>query len=364
MEKINFDSLLFLLKEAKEKNKKILITFHSVGDSDSVSSAIALKRFFGDNAKVSTPDYITTNATRMLKVANINENEISKGFDTDCDIVVLVDVNAFEDCGSFNYYLNDFKGDIVIIDHHALHNIEKDKVYVYNDENSNSTASIIYEIFEQLEFDVDVKIKYLLVYGIISDSATASIIYEIFEQLEFDVDVKIKYLLVYGIISDSADLKNAFPKTFIQIGKLLEDTGSNYQALLNMIEPLPDPKSRLNVLIDSCAAEKYIIGNILFIYGRAHSHANVSADVALKAGADLALFFSIGAEGISFSARLRETLDKKYDLHMGKIMKMLAPIIRGSGGGHPCAAGAYGPVTSTENEFKEAFMEELKKHIS
>jgi len=331
MEKINFDSLLFLLKEAKEKNKKILITFHSVGDSDSVSSAIALKRFFGDNAKVSTPDYITTNATRMLKVANINENEISKGFDTDCDIVVLVDVNAFEDCGSFNYYLNDFKGDIVIIDHHALHNIEKDKVYVYNDENSNSTASIIYEIFEQLEFDVDVKIK---------------------------------YLLVYGIISDSADLKNAFPKTFIQIGKLLEDTGSNYQALLNMIEPLPDPKSRLNVLIDSCAAEKYIIGNILFIYGRAHSHANVSADVALKAGADLALFFSIGAEGISFSARLRETLDKKYDLHMGKIMKMLAPIIRGSGGGHPCAAGAYGPVTSTENEFKEAFMEELKKHIS
>jgi len=331
MEKINFDSLLFLLKEAKEKNKKILITFHSVGDSDSVSSAIALKRFFGDNARVSTPDYITANATRMLKIANINENEISKGFDTDCDIVVLVDVNAFEDCGSFNYYLNDFKGDIVIIDHHTLHNIEKDKVYVYNDENSNSTASIIYEIFEQLEFDVDVKIK---------------------------------YLLVYGIISDSADLKNAFPKTFIQIGKLLEDTGSNYQALLNMIEPLPDPKSRLNVLIDSCAAEKYIIGNILFIYGRAHSHANVSADVALKAGADLALFFSIGAEGISFSARLRETLDKKYDLHMGKIMKMLAPIIRGSGGGHPCAAGAYGPVTSTENEFKEAFMEELKKHIS
>jgi nanoRNase/pAp phosphatase (c-di-AMP/oligoRNAs hydrolase) len=330
MENITFNSLLFLIKEAKDNNKKVLITFHSVGDSDSVASAIALKQYF-ENVKVITPDYITANATRMLKVAGFKPEEISKDFDENSDLVILVDVNNFEDCGRLNYYLKNFDKNIIIIDHHVIHNIEKERVFVYNDENSNSTSSIIYELLKQLKFNISINTK---------------------------------YILLYGIISDSADLKNAFPNTFTEIGELLKDTNTNYQSLLNMIEPLVDPKSRLNVLIDVCSAEKYIIGDILFFYGNSHTHANVSADISLKAGADLALFFSIGMEGISFSARLRETLDKKYNIHLGKIMKELAPIIRGNGGGHPCAAGAYGPVIATEKEFKEIFIDKIKKHIN
>ncbi|MGC8648797.1 MAG: DHH family phosphoesterase [Candidatus Micrarchaeia archaeon] len=330
MENITFNSLLFFIREAKENNKKVLITFHSVGDSDSVASAVALKQYF-ENAKIITPDYITANATRMLKVAGFKPEEISKGFDENSDIIILVDVNNFEDCGSLNYYLKNFDKDIIIIDHHILHNIEKERVFVYNDENSNSTSSIIYELFKQLKFNTSVNTK---------------------------------YILLYGIISDSADLKNAFPDTFVEIGALLKDTGTNYQSLLSMIEPLVDPKSRLGVVADICNAEKYIIGDVLIFYGQSHTHANVSADISLKAGADLSLFFSIGMEGISFSARLRETLDKRYDIHLGKVMKELAPIIRGSGGGHPCAAGAYGPVITTEKEFKEAFIGIIKKHIN
>ncbi|MCL5433371.1 MAG: DHH family phosphoesterase [Candidatus Marsarchaeota archaeon] len=328
MEIISFDALEFIVKEAERKGKKVLITFHSIGDSDSVASALALKNLF-NNTVVATPDAITANAIRMLKAVDIDYNIITNKFE-DADIIFLVDVNNFEDCGNFRYNLENFKKDIVIIDHHALHQINNANVSVFNDEKFNSTSSIIYELIKRLKFPLNKSLG---------------------------------YILLYGIVSDSADLKNTFPDTFIQIGELLKFASVNYNELLSKIEPAIEPKSREATLEDICTAEKIIINDLLFIYGKAHSHANVSADVALKSGADLVLFYSLNTAGISFSARLVGTFDKKYGIHLGKIMKELAPIIDGSGGGHPCAAGAYGPLVNAEIAFKEAFIKKIKDMV-
>ncbi|MGC8572217.1 MAG: DHH family phosphoesterase [Candidatus Micrarchaeia archaeon] len=329
MEVITFDSLEFMVKEVRANTKKVLITFHSIGDSDSVASALALKEIFGDYATIATPDAITANAIRMLKAVDINPKIITNDFD-DADIIFLVDVNNFEDCGSFRYKLEEFEKNIIIIDHHMLHQINKQNVFVFNNEKYNSTSSIIYNLLKRIKQPIS-KI--------------------------------LAYIILYGIISDSADLKNAFPETFIQIGELLKYVGVDYDELLSKIEPMIDAKSREETMEDVCKAEKIIIGKLLFIYGKAHSHANVSADVALRSGADIVLFYSLNSEGISLSARLAETLDKLYGIHLGKIMKDLAPIIKGSGGGHPCAAGAYGPVAEAEEQFKQAFIEKIKYYV-
>jgi nanoRNase/pAp phosphatase (c-di-AMP/oligoRNAs hydrolase) len=62
---------------------------------------------------------------------------------------------------------------------------------------------------------------------------------------------------------------------------------------------------------------------------------------------------------VSFSARMRPPLDRKLHLHLGVLMQSLAKIINGTGGGHPCAAGAYGPLTSKGREFEDKFRERI-----
>ena len=84
--------------------------------------------------------------------------------------------------------------------------------------------------------------------------------------------------------------------------------------------------------------------------------ANMDADDAIKVGADVSLFYSISSNEISFSARLRPLLDKERGIHLGKVMASLAPIIKGHGGGHPCAAGAYGRESDAAQEFVNSFI--------
>ena len=48
------------------RDKRTLLTFHSIGDTDSISSAFALLKFF-NNATIATPDFITGNSRRILE---------------------------------------------------------------------------------------------------------------------------------------------------------------------------------------------------------------------------------------------------------------------------------------------------------
>jgi alanyl-tRNA synthetase len=100
---------------------------------------------------------------------------------------------------------------------------------------------------------------------------------------------------------------------------------------------------------------------MLMLYGQARMHANKVADDAIRIGADVALFYTISKREISFSARLRPPLDAECDINLGKTMKSLAPLINGNGGGHPCAAGAYGTNRSNAPTFIKSFISEIRK---
>lgn len=69
MRAIGFDELCDLLKEYRDK--RVVLTFHTIGDRDAVGSAVALSTFF-PRSEVVTPDFITNNAKRMLSSLNLS----------------------------------------------------------------------------------------------------------------------------------------------------------------------------------------------------------------------------------------------------------------------------------------------------
>ena len=324
MEAVDFETLQAFISHYK--NSKVLLTFHSMADTDSVSSALGLSKYF-KNAKIAQPDYITANCRRIMEKLGFSESLMTKEFDQSVDLVVLLDVNNLEDCGVFKDELKKFKRTILIIDHHTESKVDKANVVIFNDESYNSTASIVYKL---LKGSVNL------------DKRTAS-------------------MLATGIISDSAEFKNAFPQTFIQVGELLEMGKIDYTSLLQEIQHPAAPETREGFIEDLFDSEVKVINGMLIVFGKAKVHANMLADDAIKIGADVSIFYTESRKEISFSARLRPPLDRTYEIHLGRVMKKLAPIIKGQGGGHPCAAGAYGPGLQNTSKFMQGFMDVIEK---
>jgi nanoRNase/pAp phosphatase (c-di-AMP/oligoRNAs hydrolase) len=307
------------------KSVNVLMTFHSRGDIDSVSSAFALSEFF-DRATIATSDTISQSAARILKRTGFGAETVDNKFPDGAQAVILLDANNFEECGGFRQKLESFNGPIIVIDHHAPNAIQMDNVYMFDDESFNSTASIVYELLKVLHVKLD--------------RHTAK-------------------LLAAGVISDSAELKNATADTFVQIGELLNAAKIDYQELLDEIVHISDTGTRAEAIEDLMGATVVIREDTLFIFGMTHGRANIVADNAMRLGADVALFQSGGGKDVSFSARLRPPLDKRYGIHLGKLLKDLAPIIGGTGGGHPCAAGAYGSRAENAHEFIDEFNQRI-----
>jgi nanoRNase/pAp phosphatase (c-di-AMP/oligoRNAs hydrolase) len=327
MKQIDINSLKETLRSYKDK--RVLLTFHSVGDTDSIASALALQKYF-KNASIATPDFITSNSRRTLEHIGISESLIKKEFDKNAELVILLDVNNFEDCGSFRDKLKNYPRNILIIDHHTTTPVSKENVISFNDESYNSAASIIYEILK---------------------SATVNL------------DKKTAALLAAGIIADSAELRNSFPKTFVQLGELLEKAKMSYPSMLLEMQHISSPETREGFMEDLFKSNISIKNGMLMLYGKSKFHANTIADSAIKIGADVTIFYSTNKKEVSFSARLRPTLDKQYNIHLGEIMKALAPIINGQGGGHPCAAGAYGPNIQNANKFLSSFISTINNKV-
>ncbi len=327
MTRIGLKETVSILKAARDK--KVMITFHSMGDTDSVASAVALSRLLNDSV-VSMPDSITRNAANILKKLGISA-KFDKEFRTDAELVIMLDVNNFGGCGAFEEPLKERKRDILIIDHHAPEEIPAASVMSFDDESYNSTSSMVYEIIKELGADIS------------KNGAK---------------------LIALGIISDSAEFKNASYQTFAQLAELFARAETSYIRLQEDFHKPPLPEHRLEMLADLCHSNSDVISNMLFIHGRSKGHASEVADLAINMGADASIFYSENESEVAVSARLRPTLDEKYGIHLGIMMRNAARIIGGSGGGHPCAAGAYGPEKDKADEIVAALISGISGKIT
>ncbi len=324
---LNLESLCETLK--RYRDKRVILTFHSIGDRDSVSSAIALSKFFKD-AKVGMPDFITNNARHMLDKAQ-DQKKIIRLSKPTADLIIACDTNSFDYFGKLNREMASFKGQFMFIDHHAQHEISQRDVLMFNSEAYNSTASIVHEVLKRL--------------GVRIDKETA-------------------ILLLNGIVSDSAEFRNAMPLTFKQISELLEIAEMDFADVLEYFHENVSVKSRIELLDDLKVARSEAVGGYMLAYGQTTLHANVVADTMIKLGADAAVFWEIGAEEVSISARLRPPLDRIRSIHLGLITQGVKDILGGNGGGHPCAAGAYGPNRERSEEAVNKIINEIRKKFA
>lgn len=323
MRRLDLDSLKSILKQFRER--KVMLTFHSMGDTDSVSSAFALHEYF-PRSIIASPDYITSNSRRTLEKLGYTADSIQQSFVHSADLIIMLDVNNFRDCGPFKDELEAFGKPILIMDHHVLHEGAASNVSVFNDESYNSAASIVYDVLQELGFGLSLPAK---------------------------------KLIATGILSDSAEFRNSSPKSFMQIGEILRDTHITYPDLLRFIQHIASVENRAEAIEDLFSASVTVRSKLLFIIGTARFHANHLADDAIRIGADASLFSSFTENGIAVSARLRPPLDRERSVHLGIVLSKLAPLIGGQGGGHPCAAGAYGTNPQGMKRLTQQFISEI-----
>ncbi len=323
MESITLEELCREVSSIGER--RTVITFHSIGDTDSVAAAVGLQQVL-KNATIASPDFITSNSRRILDGLGLGHSMISKEFDGTAETIILVDVNNLDDCGAFGSAISESSARLLVIDHHYGPEIRRGNARVFNDESYNSASSIVYEVMKRLGARIDPRAA---------------------------------KLIAIGIISDSAELRNSFSQTFAQLGELMRIGDTDYSSLtreLRHMAPIEDRKRFIGDLFNSRIIEE---NGMVLLCGHAGIHANKIADDAIRIGADAALFYTERKGEVSFSARLRPPLDREKGINLGAAMKALAEIIAGHGGGHPCAAGAYGPGVDGKERFIEAFMRKL-----
>jgi nanoRNase/pAp phosphatase (c-di-AMP/oligoRNAs hydrolase) len=302
----------------------VVLTFHTIGDRDAVGSAAALSEYFSGSTLV-TPDFITNNARRMLSYLNYSE-KVTTRFPKDTEVVIILDANNTAALGKLTEKIASSKARVIFIDHHALHRELNLEGAMFNDESYNSTSSIVYEAMKRIGAEIK--------------KSTA-------------------VLLLNGIIADSADMQNSSPTTFRQVAELLEISSMNFSFFTEYYHENIPLNNKYQVIKDIVSARTEIVGDYIMIYGRALEHANVAADTALKLEADATVFWVTSKTEASISARLRTPLDKKLSMHLGLIMEDIGKMLGGTGGGHACAAGAYG----AKREAAQAAGEETVRRI-
>jgi nanoRNase/pAp phosphatase (c-di-AMP/oligoRNAs hydrolase) len=302
---LSFDGVLDFFD--RNRGSRFLLTFHTIGDRDGVAAALGLSEMLNDSV-VATPDFITNNAKHMLEKAGYNAR-IGSRFPNDAETAVILDANRMELMGEFERKLKRFSGEVLFIDHHSPPKAIPKNASLFNSEEYNSASSIVYDILKS---------------GGVKVSASAA------------------RVLVNGIVADSADFQNSSARTFMQISELLDSAGMLYSEVVENVHGAQSPGIRDMVLKDLFSAHVAQYGNYLLVTGEAQFQANTAAETALRVGADAAVFWSVRKSEASVSARLRSPLDKKLSINLGAVLGEAGKILQGTGGGHPCAAGAFG----------------------
>jgi nanoRNase/pAp phosphatase (c-di-AMP/oligoRNAs hydrolase) len=317
----------FLLKN---REKKCVITFHSHGDIDACASAYAMHVFL-PSSTILAPDSPSFKSTKIFQNLGIfssinifNKPEVS--IINEADFIVFVDMSSYA-VSSLGEILKGVEKPKVVIDHHEE---ESDQIKGINFVNKDYPS-------------------------------TTSIIFDIFENINFQYSKDVAFLLLLGIISDSPELRTASPRTFYQISKLLEKANISFDYAKETIETSISPVSRAEILQEIKNKIEYRVakGN-LFGYGIVGNYISVSyvANLLIANGCDFVIVGAKGKENNRIS--LRAKVGKNIDL--SKIATIYAKRLNGSGGGHKYSSGLYWKEKN-EKESLENIIQQLIKEI-
>jgi nanoRNase/pAp phosphatase (c-di-AMP/oligoRNAs hydrolase) len=290
-----------MAKFPKLTAKRIIITFHSLGDVDAVGAAIALARFIGKKALIAAPDRPSSAARRLLDFSGskyVLFTDIARGKG---DAIIVLDSSSPQ----MLPHLAGIQPDLMI-DHHGRFGCEVSAKKVINDPAASSTCEMLYFLLRPKD-----RISCIA--------------------------------LLLGIISDSAAFKYATPATFEAASRLLTLSGISYSELISLSHAPESLSERIEALRSCSSVSSEKAGDSIIALAMAKSHSSHFADILVSLGADVA-FVGCEAESGRISARMRDSL--KGQLHLDKVMFEVGKVMGGNGGGHEMAAGATGEKSS------------------
>ncbi len=279
------------------KRKRVLITFHSLGDLDAVCSALALSWHLGKKAVVAAPDRLTSEARKYVALCGgtvLNFASVDlRGF----DFIVAVD-------SSSPYLLAHLGGKEIaaIFDHHAANEGSVKAANYFVDANASSTCEIIAQLISKPER-------------------------------------KVAQALLVGLIADSARFRNSNPKTLQVAGKLLAAAGKSMWEVSTLASHDEDISERIETLAGCKRIHVARTGNLLVASTKVRSFAAHVADALVSLGADVAIVGEAGKEA-RISARCSDRVPPEFSLV--PLMEEAGGMIGGVGGGHRHAATATG----------------------
>ena len=287
------------------KAKRVVLTFHSLGDVDGVAAAFALKNYLGGRALVVPADRVTALSRKLLAHVGFSLDELAPS--APYDALVVLDCNSRMLMGRFAN-----EKPYAVIDHHSAHTDPLGAPNEFINTSYSSASEIVYEYLRE-------------------------------RQKQKPLDSRIALLLAAGIATDSAGFRSSREKTFTYMGELLAQAHTEYSDLLELLEVPLNISQRLELLRACQQAKVERKGNFLIATSLVKSYEAAAADALIALGADVAF---VGYAGDDARISGRTTLHLAHTIQLTELMARAGKLLGGSGGGHPCAAGATGPNKS------------------
>ena len=279
------------------KNRRAIVTFHSLGDLDAVGSAIALQRLIGKKCIIAPPDRPNSSARKLLDYAGASATLFSELRLNGSEVIIALDSAS----PHLLAHLAGIQPDL-LIDHHGKFGGEIAGKKEICDSSASATAEILYFLFKPTD----------------RISCVA---------------------LLLGIISDSSAFKYATPRTFEAASHLLEHSGLSYSQIMALAIAPDTLGERIESLRSCKSVNAERIGEHIVATALAKSHEAHFAEILLHLGGDVVFVGCEGEDG-RISARMRDTMSGR--VHLDKIMFEVGKVLGGSGSGHELAAGASG----------------------
>ena len=292
---------------AKASKSNCMLTFHSLGDLDAIASAYVFSRFC-KSAKIVIPDHINAEARHFALQNALTLHSLADVQGEKFGLTILLDCSS----AKLAVHMAGRKID-AIIDHHEPHADELFAPLKIVKEDASSTC-------EMLAFLLPAK----------------------------KIDEKIAYALAAGIVSDSAHFRSASAKTFKAMHSLLQKCGCTYSQLLQACHVPTDISARTTTLQSFQRMQFENAGNYIIAWTITNAYESHAALSLLNIGADFSFVGHAGKKTARISARMDSSLS--LPISMADIMREVAPLIGGSGGGHKYAAGASGDSPAKLNE--------------
>jgi nanoRNase/pAp phosphatase (c-di-AMP/oligoRNAs hydrolase) len=301
-------------KDLRKKLKgRVIILCHHNADPDSLCSAYAVKELVAKLDSSSTGDIfapggfssITKKIIEKLNIEVINEPNIKE-----YQALVIVDTATLEQLDGWRDIVSTVKIPKVIMDHHSAHS------------DTISLASI----------------------NIVNEEATSTceIVYKLYEKFGFEPSETVAKALLLGIAYDSKHFSIGTAESYQTISDLLK-IGGPVHDITNILSVKKDRSEKIARLKGGKRVQLYFRGEWILATSSLDSfHASVARGL-IGLGADVAVVAGNDNKKLRTSLRSTNDFAHRTSIHLGhNIAKRLGEEFKGSGSGHPTAAGING----------------------